>query len=93
MAELKYIDPMSLAKVQAVIGLIMGLVVGILVATFGGLASLAPGGRLVAVAFGIASIIIFPIVYAVMGFIGGLIGAWIYNFVARRIGGIRVVLR
>lgn len=92
--ELKSINPKSLAKVLAVNGLIIGLLVGIVIAAFGGLASqIAPGGRMFAVAFGVLSIIIFPIAYAIAGFVGGAIMAVIYNFVAKRVGGVKVVLK
>lgn len=88
MVELKYIHPMSLAKIVAVIYAIVGFIAGIVIALFG-VASLGIFGA----AFGIASIIIFPILYAILGFICGAIGALLYNFVAKRIGGVKLVLR
>ena len=39
---------------------------------------------------GLAMVIIFPVMYAVMGFIGGIIAAFIYNIVAKIVGGIEV---
>jgi len=39
---------------------------------------------------GLAMVIIFPVMYAVMGFIGGIIAAFIYNIVAKMVGGIQV---
>lgn len=92
MAVIKYIDPMSLAKMDGVIGLIVGLIVGILVAAFGSLIPAVPGSRTFTLFFGVASVIMFPIVYGVMGFVGGLITAWVYNFVARKVGGVRLNL-
>jgi len=41
---------------------------------------------------GAAAIIILPIMYGIFGFIGGAIGAWIYNLVAGWIGGIEIEL-
>jgi hypothetical protein len=38
--------------------------------------------------FGMA--ILMPVIYGVMGFIGGVIGAAVYNLVARWIGGIEL---
>ena len=32
--------------------------------------------------------ILFPVIYAVFGFIGGVVGAWLYNLIARWVGGI-----
>ena len=34
--------------------------------------------------------ILMPVIYGVMGFIGGVIGAAVYNLVARWIGGIEL---
>jgi hypothetical protein len=40
--------------------------------------------------FGVASIVIFPILFGVIGAIGGGLGAVIYNVAARVVGGIEV---
>jgi hypothetical protein len=45
---------------------------------------------LVLVGIGIAMTIGMPILYAVMGFTMGVIGAWFYNVIAKWIGGIQV---
>jgi hypothetical protein len=37
--------------------------------------------------------ILAPIMYAIMGFVMGAFSAWVYNFFARRIGGIRLELK
>jgi len=37
-------------------------------------------------------IVLFPVLYAVMGFIGGIIAAAIYNLIARWTGGIELTL-
>jgi hypothetical protein len=39
---------------------------------------------------GAAFTVMIPVLYGVMGFIGGIIGALIYNLVAKWIGGIEV---
>lgn len=39
---------------------------------------------------GVLAIIAFPLFYAVMGFIGGVVGAWLYNFAAGKMGGIKL---
>jgi hypothetical protein len=36
--------------------------------------------------------LIFPIVYAVMGFVGGIIAAFIYNLASQWVGGIEIEL-
>jgi len=43
-------------------------------------------------AFGVLSIVIFPIIFAICGFIGGAITALLYNLFAGKIGGVQVEL-
>lgn len=40
-----------------------------------------------AAGFGIGGAIAMAILYPIFGFISGVIGAWLYNIVAKRIGG------
>lgn len=89
--EWKQFDVMSVAKIQAVIMAIFGFIAGLFISIFGGMASIfsdsLPGATGIV---GIGAIIILPIVYGIMGFISGAIGAIVYNFVASKIGGIVV---
>lgn len=39
---------------------------------------------------GLVGIVLFPILYGVGGFIGGLLSSVIYNFVASMVGGIEI---
>lgn len=75
------ISPFQTAKVMAVLYLIMSLPFVLLMGvTF----SFAPGPKPP-----MAGMLIFlPVFYTVFGFIFTLIGAWIYNLVARWVGGI-----
>ena len=41
---------------------------------------------------GMVAIVAFPIIYGVMGFIWGAVGAAIYNVIAGRIGGVEIEL-
>jgi hypothetical protein len=50
--------------------------------------SIAPAAAVAGIMFGMA--ILMPVIYGVMGFIGGVIGAAVYNLVARWIGGIEL---
>jgi hypothetical protein len=50
--------------------------------------STAPAAAVAGIMFGMG--ILMPVIYGVMGFIGGVIGAAVYNLVARWIGGIEV---
>jgi hypothetical protein len=87
MKELKAIDPLSLGKILAVITAVFGFFAGIAVAI--GLSSTlgVPG-----VFGGVASIIVMPIVFAIMGFIIGVIEAFVYNVIAKKFGGVMLDL-
>lgn len=91
---LKKVGVMSVAKLFAVVMAIIGLIEGILFAAFGTMIGSIAGATSAAVlgGFGLVAIVIFPITSAISGFIGGAIGAALYNFVAARIGGIEMEL-
>jgi hypothetical protein len=91
MQEIKSVDVMSVAKIKAVFGIIIGLVYGIMAAFVFGAMGMSRGATGLEV-FGIASIVIFPIIFAIMAFICGAIVAVLYNVVAGWVGGIRVDL-
>ena len=91
MAVVKSVEIMSWAKIHALFGIVFGLIYGIvvgLVLTAAGI-GLDRGGM---TAFGIASVVIFPIIFGIMAFIGGAITAFLYNLFASKIGGIQVEL-
>lgn len=88
------IEPLSFAKIAGILYACIGVIVGLCMWMFSGIMSGIGGAETDAFAamFGIGSLFIFPILYGVMGFILGFIGAWLYNIVAARIGGIEVDL-
>lgn len=95
---IKRVQVMSFALTIGVIYALVGFIVGILFAVLGGslfVCLLGMGGREILEGFGALSalaIIIFPIMYFIMGFIGSAIAAILYNIVAPRVGGIQVEL-
>jgi hypothetical protein len=83
------INPVQLGKVYAVLYAILGLIFGV----FFGVASSISGAAMSGMGnLGWLSIIVFPICYAIAGFIGGLILGLLYNLVAGWTGGIEVTL-
>jgi hypothetical protein len=89
---------MSLAKVLGVLYAVLGLFVGVIfaiVSVFGGLAAQAEsqGTPLAGLLLGVGALVFMPIIYAVLGFVGGLLVAVIYNFVARFVGGVELDLK
>ena len=91
------IEPMSLAKVMGAIYAVIGFVAGALFTLFAlmgaavGAAS-DPEMAWVAPLFGIAAIVVFPILYGVIAFVTGLVVSGLYNLIAGRVGGIEVTL-
>ena len=94
--RLKKIEPVQLAKMLAVIYGLGSLVFVPFFLLFSLVASMAPHmGQGAApipmmLGMGVGFMIFAPILYATIGFITGLIGAFIYNVVAKWIGGIEV---
>ncbi len=87
MQKVKRIGVLSLAKILGLLYTIFGLILGVLFAVLPLLGFSADETGLF---FGSASIIIFPILYGIMGFIGGAITAFFYNLIAKWIGGLEV---
>jgi hypothetical protein len=95
MKIVKRFDPLSVMKMAAICYAAMGFFEGIFVALAFSVVGLAgrQGAampRFLGPLFGVASIFIFPILFAIMGAIGGGLGAVIYNIAARVVGGIEV---
>ncbi|KFN49640.1 hypothetical protein [Arenimonas composti] len=96
---IKRIGVISCAKVMGVLYAGIGLLIGLLYALFalvGGGAMMASGaseaafGGGVMMGIGVAMVVIAPIVYGLMGFLAGLLTAWLYNLAAGFAGGIEI---
>jgi hypothetical protein len=95
--RIKRFDPLQLGKVLAITYGLMALLIVPIFLLFGAIAGFASRAQGAAgpptVAFlgmGIGFAIFAPILYAVMGFLTGVVGAFIYNLVAGWVGGIEV---
>lgn len=87
---IRRVDPVSVAKYLAGAYALMAMVAGLFF-TVAGLVALATGDWEPLVA-GLVIILFGTALYAGFGFVVGLVAGWIYNLVARRTGGIRIVL-
>jgi hypothetical protein len=89
--RIRNINPLQLgivyATLYALLGFLLGICFAIVSMAAGSMAAMATGGF---PNFGWLSIIIFPILYGIIGFIGGIIVAFIYNLVAGWTGGIEL---
>lgn len=100
MVQIKRIGVLSAAKIMGILyacgGLIAGAifslmaVVGVTADSFG--AGGGSEGAVAGIAFGVGAIICFPLLYGALGFVAGVITAFIYNFAAGIMGGIEVEL-
>ncbi len=98
--QVKRIGPLSAGKVTGALYALIGLVFGVIFAlisllgiAIGSLASNSSGSSTAlfgGVGVAIASVIFLPVLYGVLGFISGLVSAFLYNVVAGLIGGIEV---
>ena len=94
MVIVKSVDIFSWAKIQALFGIVFGLFYGIMFAIIGaamGMSKGTPGAQALE-SLGVLSIVAFPIIFAIMGFICGAIMALLYNFFAGSVGGVKIEL-
>ena len=93
----------SVAKIQGLLGFVIGLLIGVIYGLFfmmfgAFMSSLAPrgdsqlAGGVSSVVIGLVMMIAIPVFYGILGFIGGAIGALVYNLAAGIVGGIRFEL-
>ncbi len=98
MQSVTRIGVLSLAKMLAVTYAFLGLFIGGVISLFAlmgaalGRASGGDSGGVGAMLFGVGAVIVLPIFYGCLGFVGGLIMAPLYNLVAKVVGGIEVDL-
>jgi hypothetical protein len=86
--RIKRFEPIQLGKM---LGFVYGVMSLIIVPFFLLYALFSDGSRNVPGAgFGLVFILFIPFIYALIGFIGGIIAAFVYNFCAGIIGGIDV---
>src|SRR5215218_10274723 len=101
MMQIKRVGVLSLAKIyavtMAVFGLIFGVIYGLIFMVVGG-AIMAGGGRDAgsagagSFAIGLIMMVAIPVTYGILGFIGGALGAVIYNVASGFVGGIELDL-
>ena len=93
---------LSLGKLLGIMYAAIGVLFGALYALFavvGGGAMLAMGGNEGAMGggmmmgMGVAAVVVLPILYGLIGFVGGLISALFFNIAAKYAGGLEVETR
>jgi hypothetical protein len=86
---------MSCARISGVMYVLIGLVIGAVVSLISVLGGLAAAGRdnVPFAMFGAAAIVVLPIFYGVIGFVASYIGAVLYNWMAKLVGGVELDLQ
>lgn len=89
------VGPVSAAKIAGTLYALLGLIFGAFISlaamagAMGGAADTGQGALFGAI-FGVGAIVLIPLFYGLLGFIGTLIMALLYNAVASMVGGVEV---
>jgi len=99
MTEVTKINAMSFAKISALmwafVGFIIGILLGLVLFAFGSVISsdINQLKSFFGVTLGIIGFVGVPIIFALFGFINGLLFAWFYNLLSWWTGGIKIELK
>jgi hypothetical protein len=97
---IRRVGVLSVAKLQGALYALIGLILGAVFALFSlfgtalssAMGAGSNGNSMFGAFFGVGAIILFPILYGLLGFVGGLLVAALYNLVAGMVGGVEVEL-
>lgn len=93
--RLRHVNPVQFALVIGIVYAIIGLIVAILWLPLAGImaaASSSMGQHMFGAGLGVLALVVFPVMYFIIAFIGGLIVAAVYNLIAGWTGGIEMTL-
>ena len=91
-SRLRRIDPVQCGLVSAVIYAVLALIIAVPTMFFIMAASSVSKGAMPMFFTGPLMIVVMPVMYGAMGFIGGIIFAALYNLVAGWTGGVEITL-
>ncbi|MFA6528409.1 MAG: hypothetical protein WCT46_02615 [Candidatus Gracilibacteria bacterium] len=94
MADLKTIKRLDIGSVAKFYATMMAVMYGIMgaLSTIGGVFALLFGGGFKMIGMGLGMLILGAAVGYIVGYLAGALGAWIYNMIAGKIGGIKIEL-
>ena len=87
------VGPLSCAKIVGLLYVILGLIMGGIVSLFAVTLGFVPGRDPGNPVFGMAAVVVFPVLYGLAGFVTTLIAAWLYNGLAGLVGGVEIDVR
>jgi hypothetical protein len=94
---IKSVGILSVARIVAAIYAIFGLIAGVFLSLMA-LVGVGLNNEISSQAswmgpfFGFGAVLALPVIYFVLGFLGGAIGAWVFNNVAQAVGGLEIEL-
>lgn len=89
MKTITRIAPGSLAKILGLAYALFGVLIGLIMAVIALVAGTEESG-IMGILLGVAAPIFLALIYGLMGWVGGYVTGWIYNLVAKRVGGIKI---
>lgn len=90
---LRRIDPLSLAKILGLLYAILGFLFGAIISLAALAGSLGQGDDgFLGVLMGLGAVLFIPLFYGAIGFVGGLVTAFLYNLLSRVVGGVKLDL-
>lgn len=92
MKKLKKIGVVSLASTFAVINAVFGLLLAIITVITANFPEYVGQADVVFSMLNYWIILVYPLIYAIAGFVTGVMGAWIYNLLAKKTGGVKIDL-
>jgi len=87
---IKSVGAVSFAKIMGTLYVIVGVVLGGLLSLVAMAGFGRSGSGLGVAIFGVAAVVVVPLVYGCLGFVATLIGAWLYNMAAGIVGGVEL---
>jgi hypothetical protein len=89
MKTIQRISPKSLARLLGLMYAVFGFIAGLIMMLVA-LVSQASEPGVIGIVFGVAAPIFLTLLYGIMGWVGGYVAAWVYNLLAKRVGGIQL---
>ena len=92
--QLKRIGAVSLARLAAGLYAVIGLIIGAIfaLAALAGAAVAGDSSPMIGLLFGVGAVVFLPLMYGVLGALGALLIAGLYNLMAGWLGGVEVTL-
>ncbi len=91
---IKRVGPLSFARIGGTLYALLGLLGGVVFAVVAAASGLVSRGQGTStpwdMGLGLGAVVLFPVLYGAIGFVGCLLCAWFYNMLAGLVGGIEI---